>query len=308
MLLPDLTAFWHAALYSEVKHCFVLLDLCWKFLYHCYSFCRHFFLPLVPVIPGLESFRGLVMHSHDYRHPEVFQGKRVVIVGTGSSGQDIALEVAKFAEMVYLSHKGTLPCKLPDNVKQHRTITSVSRDGTVWLDDGQQRKVDAILLCTGYNISFPFLGKDCNIQVRNNRVTHLYKHIFNTKYPTLSFIGLCLRICPFPHFSLQAQYIAAVLSEQKKLPSEEEMNADEEKDFQERLSSGLHEKYAHFLGDRQWDYNNTIARLAGLDGPSPAVKELYKRVISRRTNFLMDYKNDAFKLTSDGVWITVSNS
>ena len=254
------------------------------------------------MIPGLESFPGLVMHSHDYRHPEVFQGKHLVILGGASSGQDICLEVAHSAEKVYLSHKSTIHCKLPENVEQHKPITSVSMDGTVLFDGGQQRKVDAILLCTGYNFSFPFLHNSCNIQVTNNRVTHLYKHIFNTKYPTLSFIGLCHKICPFPLFSLQAQYIAAVLSGRKNLPSEEEMNVDEEEDFKEKLSSGLFEKHAHLLGERQWNYDNTIAQLAGVDILSPVYEDLYKHVHHRRRNFLMDYKSDEFKLTFDGKW------
>ena len=77
------------------------------------------------------------MHSHDYRYPEVFQGKGVVVLGAGPSGQDISLEIAKCAEIVYLCHRGTLRCRLTDNLKQHRPITSVSRDGTVWFDDGQ---------------------------------------------------------------------------------------------------------------------------------------------------------------------------
>ena len=270
-----------------------------------YSLCRHYFIPLVPVIPGLDSFPGLVMHSHNYRQPDIFQGRRLVILGAASSGQDICLEVAKCADMVYLSHRRTLSCKLPDNVKQQSPIESVSRDGTVQFEDGQEKKVDAILLCTGYEYLFPFLHDDCNIQVRNNRVTHLYKHIFDTKYPTLSFIGLGLRICPFPQFSLQAQYIAAVLSGQKELPSEEEMNADEDKEFLEKLSSGLREKHAHVLGNNQWEYDNTIAQLAGVDTLSPMYEDLYKHVHYRRTNFLMDYKRDEFKLTSDGMWTTV---
>ena len=261
----------------------------------------------MPVIPGLESFPGLVIHSRDYRHPDVFREKRVVIVGAGNSGQDISLEAAKCAEIVYLSHKSILPCKLPHNVKEHRPITSISKDGTATFDDGQHRKIDAILLCTGYNYSFPFLHNDCGIQVRNNRVTHLYKHIFNTKYPTLSFIGLGLRICPFLQFSLQAQYVSAVLSTRKKLPSEAEMNADEEKDFEETLSCGLSEKHAHFLGEKQWDYNNTITELAGVKAWTPFYKELYEHVIKRRTNFLMDYRSDEFKQTSDGRWTTVKS-
>ena len=273
----------------------------------CRCFSRHYSVPRVPTIPGLESFPGVVVHSHEYRYPEVYQGKRVVILGAGSSGEDICLQVAKCAEMVYLNHKKTLSCKLPDNVKQQSPIESVSRDGTVQFDDGQEKKVDVILLCTGYEISFPFLHDDCNVQVRNNRVTHLYKHIFNTKYPTLSFIGLCFKFCVFPHFSLQAQYIAAVLSRRKNLPSEEEMNADEEKDFQEKLSRGLRENHAHYASDSggKWDYDSTIAQLAGVDELRPVYNDLCKHVLRRRRNFLMDYKKDEFKLTSDGMWTTV---
>ena len=245
------------------------------------------------------------MHSHDYRHPNVFEGKHVVILGAASSGQDICLEVATKAEIVYLSHKGSVPSKLPNNVTQQRPISFVSTDGTVHFDDGQQRKVDAILLCTGYGFSFPFLSDACNIKVCNNRVTHLYKHIFNTKYPTLSFIGLCLRVCPFPLFSLQAQYIAAVLSGKKKLPSEKDMNDEEERDFQEKLSSGLGEKYAHVLNDRQKEYYRTIAQLAGAQPVSEVYGDLFKYLNYRRKNFLMEYKNDEFKITSDGTWATI---
>ena len=245
------------------------------------------------------------MHSHDYRHPDVFEGKHVVILGAAASGQDICLDVAMKAEIVYLSHKGNVPSKLPDNVKQQRPISFVSADGTVHFDDGQQRKVNAILLCTGYEFSFPFLSESCNIEVCNNRVTHLYKHIFNTKYPTLSFIGLCLKVCPFPLFSLQAQYIAAVLSGKTKLPSEKDMNDEEEKDFQGKLSSGLDKKYAHKLGDRQWEYDKTIAELARTQPLSEVYEDIYKHVFHRRKHFLMEYKNDEFKITGDGTWTRI---
>ena len=122
-----------------------------------HSFSRHFAVPRLPVIPGQESFPGLVMHSHDYRHPEVFQGKHLVIFGGGPSGRDICLDVANCAEKVYISHKSRFCSTLPENVEQHRPIISIHTDGTVLFEDGQERKVDSILLCTGYVISFPFL-------------------------------------------------------------------------------------------------------------------------------------------------------
>ena len=83
------------------------------------------------------------------------------------------------------------------------------------------------------------------------------------------------------------------------------MNAEEENDFQEILSAGLREKYAHFTLDDKWDYDNTIALLAGADMLSPHYKDLHKHTFHRREHFLMDYKNDEFILTPDGMWKTV---
>ncbi|MEO6525750.1 MAG: NAD(P)/FAD-dependent oxidoreductase [Gemmatimonadaceae bacterium] len=50
--------------------------------------------PRVPVIPGRERFRGRVMHSVEYRHPAGFAGRRVLVVGVGNSGGEIASELA----------------------------------------------------------------------------------------------------------------------------------------------------------------------------------------------------------------------
>ncbi len=58
----------------------------------------------MPEIPGLNSFKGIVMHSHNYREPEVFTGKRVACLGAGSSGQDISLDIARCAEKVNLNN------------------------------------------------------------------------------------------------------------------------------------------------------------------------------------------------------------
>jgi len=64
------------------------------------------------------------------------------------------------------------------------------------------------------------------------------------------------------------------------LPSEEEMNADEEEDFQERLSLGPLEKHAHYLAyaGLKWDYDSIIARLAGVDALIPVYNDLRKHV------------------------------
>lgn len=62
--------------------------------------CRHYEIPFYPKIPGADNFKGEIIHSHNYRHPEKFSGKNVVCLGAASSGQDIAIDVATCAKHV----------------------------------------------------------------------------------------------------------------------------------------------------------------------------------------------------------------
>jgi putative flavoprotein involved in K+ transport len=55
--------------------------------------------PHRPDLPGLPGFTGTVLHSSDYRRPEPFAGKRVVIVGGGNSAVQIAIELAAHARV-----------------------------------------------------------------------------------------------------------------------------------------------------------------------------------------------------------------
>lgn len=58
---------------------------------------------LEPPLPGRERFRGRVVHSRDYREPAEFAGTDVVVAGAGSSGADIAVELAGVASSVTLA-------------------------------------------------------------------------------------------------------------------------------------------------------------------------------------------------------------
>jgi hypothetical protein len=50
-------------------------------------------LPVVPNIPTLENFRGKVLHSTQFEDGAAWQGKRAIIIGTGTSGHDIAQDL-----------------------------------------------------------------------------------------------------------------------------------------------------------------------------------------------------------------------
>lgn len=67
------------------------------------------------------------------------------------------------------------------------------------------KNVDALIYCTGYLHSFPFLKGSCN--VKTNPIAYpLYKELHHARFPTLSFPGKLL--CRFHKFMI----VAAILS------------------------------------------------------------------------------------------------
>ncbi len=50
--------------------------------------------PFRAPIPGAEGFVGPILHASDYANPTAFSGQRVLVVGFGNSGGDIALDLA----------------------------------------------------------------------------------------------------------------------------------------------------------------------------------------------------------------------
>jgi len=50
--------------------------------------------PVAPSFPGRDRFGGRVRHSADYQRPDEYRGRRVLLVGIGNSGGEIAAELA----------------------------------------------------------------------------------------------------------------------------------------------------------------------------------------------------------------------
>ncbi len=50
--------------------------------------------PLIPDWPGRDQWPGDLIHSSQYRNPLPYNGKRVLVVGSGSSGMEIAYDLA----------------------------------------------------------------------------------------------------------------------------------------------------------------------------------------------------------------------
>jgi putative flavoprotein involved in K+ transport len=52
--------------------------------------------PLIPKIPGLDTFKGEVVHSEGFDNGAPYAGKKAIVIGTGSSANDIALDLHSF--------------------------------------------------------------------------------------------------------------------------------------------------------------------------------------------------------------------
>ena len=62
--------------------------------------------PYRPSWPGSELYQGSVVHSSEYRNPAPYAGKRVLVVGFGHSGGEIALDLANAGVDVTLAVRG----------------------------------------------------------------------------------------------------------------------------------------------------------------------------------------------------------
>ena len=260
--------------------------------------CKGLFsLPYIPYIPGLMSFLGSVSHSHFYREPDNYKSQDVVIVGAGNSGRDLVLDLSGVCNKVYICNRGTkFKSTLPSNAFEVPSIMKVKRNGHVRFSNGQEVRVDRILLATGFTISFPFLPEESGIEVvGRQRVTPLFKHTFNSLYPSMAFIGVSFNFLPFLLFDYQSRWVKSVLSGQCRLPSTEEMIKDEEETYQMRLAEGMSpEKAGHYLADHQWELFDYLSE--AFDGlpPHPAVRSLFDHVIAQRQQDLMHYRKQNF--------------
>jgi cation diffusion facilitator CzcD-associated flavoprotein CzcO len=62
--------------------------------------------PYRPRWPGIEDYQGELVHSTLYRNPSAYAGKRVLVVGFGNSGGEIALDLAEAGVDVTLAVRG----------------------------------------------------------------------------------------------------------------------------------------------------------------------------------------------------------
>lgn len=93
-------------------------------------------VPRMPAVEGRQLFAGTVLHSQGYRNAAPFSGQRVLVVGLGNSGAEIALDLAQHGVAVALSVRSPQNIVYRDvlGVPVHLTALLLSRLPASWGD------------------------------------------------------------------------------------------------------------------------------------------------------------------------------
>jgi len=89
----------------------------------------------IPLEPGgLEDFTGQYLHSKAYRGPEPFAGKKVLVVGIGNSGLDIAADLAIDAKQVSISARSPVLImpRMMWGAPSGRTVSKIAKPYIPW--------------------------------------------------------------------------------------------------------------------------------------------------------------------------------
>ena len=213
----------------------------------------HFSTPNVPEFPGFPTFNGRILHAHDFRDAREFTDKDILIVGTSYSAEDIGSQCWKYGcKTITVSHR-TAPMGFdwPSNWQEVPLLTHVDGN-TAHFKDGTAKRVDAIILCTGYQHHFPFLPDDLRLKTRNRLATaDLYKGVAYVHNPALFFIGMQDQWFTFNMFDAQAWWARDVILGRIPLPADK---ATLLKDVADRVAHEDAGRDAHDAIHYQGDY------------------------------------------------------
>ncbi|KAL1956835.1 hypothetical protein VTO42DRAFT_6785 [Malbranchea cinnamomea] len=241
----------------------------------------HYNVPYVPSIDGMttwhQAYPGSIRHSKYYTSPNVYKGRKVVVVGNSASGIDIGLQISKVCRTPLLlssRSESYFATGNDSNTREYPPIAEFlspkTHNRAVRFENGViEEDIDAIVFCTGYLYSFPFLSSlQPPVIADGSRTLHVYQQLFYTEQPTLVFPVLTQKVIPFPTAEAQSAVFARVWSGRLSLPSKEEMNAWEESTVATR-GSGKSFHVMVFPADA--DYINYMHDWAASAEPRPGL-------------------------------------
>src|SRR5215472_3586756 len=96
----------------------------------------HHWDPRVPAIPGAGAFAGEQLHSNQYRGPEPFAAKRVLVLGIGNSACDVAADCSRLGARTLIAVRAgahIIPRYLAGRPADHLTLVRAGAMLPLWL-------------------------------------------------------------------------------------------------------------------------------------------------------------------------------
>lgn len=85
-------------------------------------------------------------------------------------------------------------------------MVEVQEGGSLQFQDGSITQAQVLLLCTGYNFSYPFLEPaHLGLEVQEHLVTPLYRFLMPPAFLSLFIISICKNNLPLPPLSLPGE-------------------------------------------------------------------------------------------------------
>ncbi|KAL4225631.1 hypothetical protein ACF0H5_016317 [Mactra antiquata] len=253
--------------------------------------------PKIPNFPGIESFGGRVLHSHNFRDPNEFKGQRLLVIGASYSAEDIAIQCCKFGAKSIISSWRTKPMgfKWPKGIEEKPLVEKFDSN-MVHFTDGTSAEVDTVIYCTGYLYLYPFM--DENLKLKSPKLTmypdNVYKGTLwlgggNNK---VFYIGMVDQYFSFTLFDVQTlwtcKYIFGELNEQTQ-------REDLEKSMKEWVNRRNSLKDCHDEIDFQGDLITVLSKDTGYNIDSgPVGAKLFHTWEHQREADIVTYKDQCF--------------
>lgn len=256
----------------------------------------HHWKPYIPKSITTSNFNGQLLHSHDYKTPNEFKGRSVLVVGIGNSALDIACDISRNNnDIVYISTRNSAhifphfflgrpigdigsksPIWIPTFLKriithiilylargnqknynipkpkfklltQHPSISSEIfllagkglikflpdlksiNNQEITFENETLLKIDTILVCTGYDISLPFIHPEIldNEELENTNKLDLYKRIVPTNHNNIFFIGFVQpNASIFKIAEIQSKWVTNIIMGEISLPNVDDMKKE----------------------------------------------------------------------------------
>jgi hypothetical protein len=145
----------------------------------------------------------------------IFQ--KVIVIGALASGIDISSQISSVCTAPLLLSVKVVP-NIPNPNPKIQYVPQIveflpTTRSVRFADNHTESDIDAIIFCTGYLYSFPFLSHlDPPVITDGQRARELWHQLFYRPVPTLAFLALPQRIVPFPFSEAQSFLVARVFS------------------------------------------------------------------------------------------------